>query len=337
MQSLLYFTGLVLATILWGIIFYKKDYHPQPISVLLQIFWIGLLGIAPVFAYQFIYQHYFPFLSSYKIVQPLFASSFLSGLMSVLFSVCLLALLLFLLSFVLTLILTLFSRTTLSNSYRALRDEPLNFLAVSVIMVTFLFLQNVFQRWVSFPILTAASSSLIFLVIIEEYVKHLMVRLVDDKKLKQVDDAITLSVMVGLAFAFIETILYAFMAGELDLIPYRIFLSMPVHLVASGIFGYFYGLAHFAQPITAQLSGRQRFFHFLHRVLMLKKATVYREEKMLEGLLLATVFHSLCNVLFDLGLAFIVVPMIVAGLWIIFVLYDEKMSRKVWAVKPRGV
>ena len=99
------------------------------------------------------------------------------------------------------------------------------------------------------PIVNTILGTILFLTIIEEYIKHLVVRFVDDKKIKDIDDAITLSIMVGLALSFTETIIYAIIAGDFGLMFYRAFLSLPVHLVASGIFGYYYGLAHFSKPL----------------------------------------------------------------------------------------
>ena len=60
----------------------------------------------------------------------------------------------------------------------------------------------------------------------EEYAKQfekigaqLVVRATDDKKLADIDDAITLSIVVGLAFAFIETIIYGLLFVVLLILP----------------------------------------------------------------------------------------------------------------------
>jgi len=56
--NVLYVTLLVVATFIWGYIFYKKDYHPQPFKVIAQIFSIGLFAMIPIFAYKYIYSIY---------------------------------------------------------------------------------------------------------------------------------------------------------------------------------------------------------------------------------------------------------------------------------------
>ncbi|MBI5411820.1 PrsW family intramembrane metalloprotease [Candidatus Peregrinibacteria bacterium] len=293
------------------------------------------MAIFPIFGYQWAYNNYLPFLSHYLIFQPLLQNSFVLGFVYFILNTGLLAILLFTLSCVLTVILTLISHDTLKNSHQALKDEPLNFVGVAIIMGVVIVVESVTRQWAHQSIIAATLGSLLFLVIIEEYVKHLVVRLVDDKKLKEVDDAITLSIMVGLAFAFMETIIYSIWKNDLNLIIYRIFLSVPIHIIASGIFGYFYGLAHFSQPITAATKPTWS-LRWLHKILMVKTSTVYKEEKMLEGLLLATLFHAVANILFELGLAFIVVPLVVAGLWLLFALYNKKISRRAWG-PSRGI
>ena len=218
-------------------------------------------------------------------------------------------------------LLTFFRHETLSNIRQSIKDEELCFIGVSMMAGILIYLESFLEQTLAINIIQAAFGAILFLTIIEEYIKHLIVRFVDDKKLKDIDDAITLSITVGLAFAFLETLFYAFSTQDLHLMFYRSFLSIPIHLVASGIFGYFYGLAHFSQPIA----GRKKplHLHIFHRIMTLKKETVYREEKMVEGLTLAVLFHAACNILFEVDLAFLVVPIIVAGLFMISFLYQR--------------
>jgi RsiW-degrading membrane proteinase PrsW (M82 family) len=335
---------LVLTTLIWGVVFYKKDYHPQPIKVVLQSFGVGLFSMVPVFAYKYLYQNFFHELSEFRIFRPLIDSPLLSGLMVFAVNLVALSLLLFALSGILSLILNIFSHAALLNLKSALRQEPLGFGAVSLLLGLSIFVQQWIQDSWGSPLLATALGSILFLAIIEEYVKHLVVRLTDDRKIKDVDDAITLSIVVGLAFAFVETIVYSFAGGELQIIFFRTMVSLPIHVVASGIFGYYYGLAHFAKPIV-RLEGGEKNYHthlwgmarhgWLHRLMSLKKSTVYSEEKIIEGFLFATVFHAMVNLLFELNLGVVAVPIIVMGVVAVFRLYKtgQKESRLIgrWA------
>jgi RsiW-degrading membrane proteinase PrsW (M82 family) len=324
--NVLYIALLVLATLIWGYIFYKKDYHPQPLKVIIQIFGIGLFAMVPVFAYKYVYQHYLPILAEYQIFKPLVDSFILSGLFYFLINLVLLSVLLFIISGTVTGILTFFKHQTLQNIQLSLKNEEFGFVTVSAMIGLLVYLESFFEAVLSIPIVNTIIGTILFLAIIEEYIKHLMVRFVDDKKLKDVDDAITLSVIVGLAFSLIETFIYAYMAGDMGLMVYRALLSMPVHVVASGIFGYFYGLAHFAKPLV-QADGGEKTYKFnlkwLHKIFTLKKSTIYEEEKIVEGLLLATLFHAICNVLFELDLAFVVIPIIIIGLFVLSYFYKK--------------
>jgi len=152
------------------------------------------------------------------------------------------------------------------------------------------------------------------------------VRFTDDKKIKDVDDAITLSIVAGLAFALIETLIYAIISKDFSIIIYRSLLSIPVHLIASGIFGYYYGLALFAKPITKKTEGEKTYrfnIKWIHKILTLKRSAIYEETKMVEGLGLAVLFHATCNILFELNLAFMVVPLIIGGLILLSHFYKE--------------
>ena len=55
----------------------------------------------------------------------------------------------------------------------------------------------------------------------------------------------------------------------------------------------------------------------------MKKSDVYEEEKIAQGLVFATLFHTIANLLFELDLAYITVPLIVVGLIIISYFYKE--------------
>jgi RsiW-degrading membrane proteinase PrsW (M82 family) len=189
-----------------------------------------------------------------------------------------------------------------------------------------IFAERVMENFLDVSIIHTTVGVIMFLAIIEEYVKHLTVRFVDDKRIKEIDDAITLSIIVGLAFSFIETIIYAIAVGDMAIVLPRALLTMPIHVICSGIFGYYYGLARFAEPILEAEHRQKKYtirFKHLHTVLRMKKSDIYEEEKTAQGLILATLFHTLANVLFELDLAFVAVPLIVVGLIIISYFYKE--------------
>jgi RsiW-degrading membrane proteinase PrsW (M82 family) len=324
--NVLYVTLLVIATFIWGFVFYKKDYHPQPFKVLAQIFVAGIASMIPIFAYKSIYQNFLPELAEYEIFKPLLDSFILRGAFFFLINLAILSVILIVICSVISLILTFFKHETLINIRDSLKNDELGFVSVSMMVGFLVYMESFAEKIFNIPIVTSLIGAILFLTVIEEYIKHLIVRFVDDKKLKDIDDAITLSIMVGLAFAFAETIIYAISTGDMSLVIYRSFMSMPVHVVSSGIFGYYYGLAHFAKPLIKANGGEKTYklnLTWIHKIIMLKKSAVYEEVKFMEGIGLATLFHALCNILFEIHVAFAVVPILVIGLFAVSRLYKK--------------
>jgi len=303
-------------------VFYKKDYHPQPLKVIVQSFIVGLFAMIPVFAYKYLYVNFLPELAEYQIFRPILDSPLMTGLIIFILNLAILSLILFAISGIVSLILNAFSHSVIINLKKALRDEPLGFTAVSVLLGVAIFLEAFAQKIFSTQIIGTVLGSILFLAIIEEYIKHLIVRLTDDKKIKDIDDAITLSIVVGLAFAFVETIFYGILSGDISIIFYRVIVSMPIHLVSSGIFGYYYGLSHFSKRIT-ELEGGDKSYgkKWIPAMLTLKKSTLFHEEKIVEGIFFATLFHASINLLFEFNLGFLAIPFIVLGVVIIFRFY----------------
>jgi RsiW-degrading membrane proteinase PrsW (M82 family) len=322
----LYATLLAGATFIWGWAFYKKDYHPQPFKVLAQAIVGGALAMLPLLAYRYIYNNHLPALAEYEIFQPLIEHSIFSGIIFFAINLIILSVLLLIMTSLLSLLMTFFRHETLDNIKASIEGDELEFITVSMMIGLLIYVESILENIFNVPIVYTIFGSILFLTVIEEYVKHLIVRFIDDKKIKDIDDAITFSVMVGLSFAVIETIIYAIVIGDLSLLIYRAFLSLSIHVIASGIFGYYYGLAHFAKPIT-ELEHKEKTYRinlkWIHKILTLNRSTVYKEEKMIEGLALATLFHGTANVLFELHLAFISVPFIIFGVVMLSYFYKE--------------
>lgn len=341
MLTIFYVTLLVITTIIWGYIFYKRDYHPQPWKVVKHSFMIGLFAMVPIFAYKHIYKNFLPTLSEYEIFRPLVESPFMIGISVFMLNLVILSLLLFGLSGAISLIVNKLNYSVLINLKNAIKNEPLGFTAVSILLGLVVYFQTLTQNTFVMPVVGGIIGSILFLAVIEEYIKHLMVRITDDKKIKDIDDAITLSIVVGLAFAFIEIIIYCLFTGNIDILFYRSLISMPIHLVASGIFGYFYGLAHFAKPIVKLEEGGEKTYRskWLPKFLSLKRSTLYHEEKIIEGTFFATLFHAAMNLFFEFNLGFLAIPCIVLGIILIFRMYKmgQSENRLLNRLKRKGL
>lgn len=159
---------------------------------------------------------------------------------------------------------------------------------------------------------TALSYFLIYLSVgfIEEYAKHWVVKKTDHRIFESVDDVIEFSIIAALGFSFLENIGYFFMVILRDdhetlhsLFLVRSVFVVFIHILCSGIYGYFYGLGHFAAPILKERekSGRLTLIpEIFHRIVHLRKATVFRDEMATLGLIIAMTLHGAYDFLLEM-------------------------------------
>lgn len=155
---------------------------------------------------------------------------------------------------------------------------------------------------------TFGQSALSFLLIylsvgfIEEYAKHWVVKKTDSRIFESVDDVIEFSIIAALGFSFLENIGYFFSVilknqqeDLFSLFLVRSVFVVFIHILCSGIYGYFYGMGHFAKPVLQDMehSGRKLVLpSFLHRITHLKKTVLFRDEMATLGLLIAMILHG---------------------------------------------
>lgn len=175
--------------------------------------------------------------------------------------------------------------------------------------------------------------------VIEEFMKHIVVRMTDDKKLRTIDDAIIFSIIAALGFAFVENTLYFFyiwlFQNTENLVIsffFRSVFSTFAHVLFSGMYGYFYGVAHFATPIFQEeiRAKRMWFTKGLHAVLRLKTQTIFKEEKITEGLIVASALHAVFNILLEMQWTFLIVPYLMLGYCLLSYLISKKEHHRVY-------
>jgi hypothetical protein len=210
--------------------------------------------------------------------------------------------------------------------FTGLYEEPLNFVGVGLFLTVFI---SIFH-WLGLPV---AAFSLIFLAFAEEYSKHLIVRFTDDDSIRSIDDSIEFSIIVGLAFAFAENVLLYFprllAEGDAATLLLRSVLTVLMHAVASGIFGYFYGLAHFsAEEIRHHHGGRGPLYRLLHRIFLFRRESLYHEAKMFEGLVIAGAYHAVFNIAASQSQVTIMLVLVAGGSAYLYYLLGLKANRE---------
>ncbi len=172
--------------------------------------------------------------------------------------------------------------------------------------------------------------------IVEELVKQALVRWADRRYLliHTINDSIRYSLVAALGFAFAENIFYIFtiytQLGLQQLIIAYLFRSIfttTAHMLFSGIFGYYYGIAKFSINIVEQekWTGKSsKFPALVGRLLGISKIQAFKQIMILKGLLLAIIMHAAFNLLLQFNQILPVVIYVVTG----FIFLQYKLSQK---------
>ncbi len=185
-----------------------------------------------------------------------------------------------------------------------------------------------------------------FVGVMEELLKFLPVKIVDENRLRSVDDSIEFFIIAALGFAFTENVLYFYniwiTQGPNSLfLPFlfRSSFSTFAHIMFSGIFGYYYGTAHFAKPILQdELRARRQLWTVtLHRIFNFRQTKLFHQERLLEGLLIAVGLHALFNIFLEINMTLIIAPFLVSGYMTLNYLFAKKENHKIYGKLFEGI
>lgn len=167
----------------------------------------------------------------------------------------------------------------------------------------------------------------IFIVVgvMEELVKQMMVRYVDSKTvlIQTINDSIRFSLVAALGFAFAENIIYfktvMMIAPIQEVIVTFLFRSIftaCAHMIFSGIFGYFFGIAKFTLDITRHRHWEGKVYlgvHIISRLFKIPYAQAFKEYKILQGLAIAIILHAIFNYLLQMNMILPVIILVGMG------------------------
>ena len=162
------------------------------------------------------------------------------------------------------------------------------------------------------------SFSFVLVGLIEECSKYWVLKKSGQGAFTSVDDVIQLAVITAIGFSFAENIANQtyfpsfvseyLMAPERDVYGFfgnvvgRSILTTMVHIVSTGLLGYFLGRALFADPELREMKerGREPIFAGALSKLRIKIVSVYKAEMIAGGFLFAIFLHALSNFLVTL-------------------------------------
>lgn len=158
--------------------------------------------------------------------------------------------------------------------------------------------------------------SFLFVGLVEEVSKFWVMKRSGTLFFSSIDDVMQLSIIVAIGFAFAENIInptyfVSFVqdfliradpqwGGFLGNVMGRAILTNMVHIVSTGVLGYFFGLALFAGPYIHDVHRRGKVLWItegIHSVLRYPTKFVFRRQMVCIGLLLAVFLHGLFNFL----------------------------------------
>ncbi|MFH1012303.1 MAG: PrsW family glutamic-type intramembrane protease [Candidatus Peregrinibacteria bacterium] len=156
--------------------------------------------------------------------------------------------------------------------------------------------------------------------VMEEFIKFWIMRFINKNFFRSIDDVIELAIISALGFAFFENILYFInqweqlsVAGFFMFALFRVTIVTMVHVLCSGILGYYYGMAFFASPMLQIHKMKQHKVHpvmgFFKRVLHFKKSQMYHDEMMLIGLVVAMFTHAMYDFVLSLEFSILGMPL----------------------------
>ncbi len=162
--------------------------------------------------------------------------------------------------------------------------------------------------------------SFVLVGVLEEISKFWVLKRSCQDLASSIDDVMELSIIVAIGFAFAENIInptyftgfvqqYLLLPESPDILGFlsnvlgRSVLTTMVHVVSTGILGYFLGLAMFAGPVLAEQKAAGRFSMIVasvHRLLGLSETSVFRTQMLTTGIVVAICCHGLFNFLVTL-------------------------------------
>lgn len=172
--------------------------------------------------------------------------------------------------------------------------------------------------------------------ILEEIFKQWTLRAVDRKTIlvQTINDSIRFSLAAALGFAFAENILYFYntiteapIQVVVQTFVFRSLFTACAHMVFSGIFGYFYGIAKFTIDITKNAEWQKNIplgVRFMSRLFRIPYAQAFREYKILQGLAVAIILHAIFNYVLQMNYILPAVILVGVGYWYLRVLLNRK-------------
>lgn len=332
METFLIILITIIPIILWGTYFYVKNPRKQPISEILKIFALGLFSILPVI----IFHQYFldPAGSYLASTLSITNTAVLPAILELLLTMIFIVLFILIFALIQSTILKLFYKLPWAENFKTVYKKMYNLTPLLIFFLLFIVVEVAFNFTLQIDfILSLAGSTLIF-AILEEYFKYIVNPFLAFKRLNSIGSAIVNTLYVGLAFAFIENIIFFLNSkGSPDFMTiyiYRSIFTTLLHVCASGILGYFYGRSLFSKSILTNYEiekGQYNLLESLRNLLRMKKKSMLQNVAITRGFFIAAAIHATFNLLIFLNQIAISAALIVIFSFFIIYLLNLKSTQ----------
>ncbi|MCF7906226.1 PrsW family intramembrane metalloprotease [Candidatus Gracilibacteria bacterium] len=333
LSNLLFYGIISLIPILGWLYFFQKKNHEKRGYVVLS-FIAGMLAVLPIKLYEKYWDTtvwYFEHMNVFQYLADLVNVPDISRFLAYITVNALVGMGLFIFVTLIMFVLEIFS---FDNTVKIFRTKTKRALESPFFFITIGILCGI----VAFALSSSFNSRVWFFVVVgmlEEFVKHLVLRFSDEEKIQSVDDALSFSIIIALGFACVENIVYFHNFAKVSdsgiqqlslFFLLRSTISVMAHVCFSAILGYFYGVARFAHEIYIEEVQQKKHFLIqkLHQILHLKGEVFFHEEKMMEGMLLAMGAHAIFNSLLEFGKVTLMVPFLLLLFFWILNLFHRK-------------
>ena len=194
--------------------------------------------------------------------------------------------------------------------YQGYWDDTINLVFFQLNPVDFR--DNIQSLFINRPIL-AIFLSFVGVGVMEEFLKFWIMKFINHNFFKSIDDVVELAIISALGFAFFENIIYFLsqwenlsVSGFFVFVIFRITIVTMVHVLCSGVLGYYFGMAFFASPmLKIQYMKRRRhpILQFFKRILHLKRSHIYHDEMYLIGLVSAMILHAIYDFILSINIS----------------------------------
>ena len=305
MDRLIYLIGISLGMVLlWGAFFYIRNSRRQPVGEIIKIFFLGALSIGPVF----IFHQWFLNQLTERVIQwwPILNHNITAALVQLILMLIFALIFILIFTIIRASFLKIFYRLAWWKSFKTNYDKMYNVTPLLIFLGVFFGVEIVFDLATGASFIISIGGGTMLFAVLEEYFKYIINPFLVYKKINTINTAMTHAIYVGLAFAFVENVLFFYFyldAPDFNrIVLFRSIFTTLMHIGASGLLGYFYGISVFGESMLADYEIEKSQYNVPAWVRgIIQKKTIFKSMSITQGFFLAALVHALFNLLLHLN------------------------------------